>query len=97
MEIEFRDMNLKSVFEDATYDGGYSRDIVKAFRKRMQSIKAAKDERDIRAVKGNRLEKLKGRKGEYSIRLNDQWRLIITFETRKDGKVVVIVTIKDYH
>ena len=55
------------------------------------------NERDIRAVKGNHFEKLAGRKGEYSIRLNQQWRLTGAFATRDGVKTVVLLRIEDYH
>ena len=45
---------------------------------------------------GNRLEALKGvRRGQYSIRINDQWR--ICFEWPKDTQGPVNVEIVDYH
>lgn len=45
---------------------------------------------------GNRLEALKGaRKGHYSIRINDQWR--ICFEWPKGSPGAVNVEIVDYH
>jgi proteic killer suppression protein len=47
-------------------------------------------------VPGNRLEALKGdRKGQYSIRINDQWR--ICFEWPKNSAGPVNVEIVDYH
>jgi len=49
---------------------------------------------DLRAPPGNRLEALKdGRKGQYSIRINDQWRVCFVW-TRDGAKDVEIV---DYH
>ena len=45
---------------------------------------------------GNRLEALKGgRKGQYSIRINDQWR--ICFEWPKGSRGPINVEIVDYH
>ena len=45
---------------------------------------------------GNRLEALKGnRKGQYSIRVNDQWR--VCFEWPKGSKGPITVEIVDYH
>jgi plasmid maintenance system killer protein len=70
MEIEFRDESLRRLFEDAGYDGGYARPLVRAFRKRVPSIRAAADERDLRLAKGNHFEKLTGRSGEHSVRAN---------------------------
>ena len=49
---------------------------------------------DLRSPPGNRLESLKGAmKGLYSIRINDQWRII--FEWTKHGPS--LVRIADYH
>jgi proteic killer suppression protein len=98
MDLMFKGSDLKKLFENPNYDGGYAPGIVKVFRKRVNFIQSALDQRDIRAIRGNRLEKLKGRGDEHSIRLNDQWRLILTFETAKDGaKQAVLHGIEDYH
>ena len=52
--------------------------------------------RDLAALPGNRLEALKGdRLGQYSIRINDQWR--ICFEWPEDVPGPVNVEIVDYH
>ena len=49
---------------------------------------------DLRSPPGNRLEALHGdRKGQWSIRINDQWRLCFRFA---DGNAVD-VEIVDYH
>lgn len=49
---------------------------------------------DLRVPPGNRLEALKGkRKGQWSIRINDQWRVCFRFE---DGSALD-VEIVDYH
>ena len=45
-----------------------------------------------------RFEKLKGkRKHQYSMRLNDQWRLILELDDQVPTKVVVVVAVEDYH
>lgn len=57
-------------------------------------IKGAVDQRDLAALRGNRFEKLKGdRAGEYSIRINDQWRITFRIENNR----ALDVTIEDYH
>jgi addiction module HigA family antidote len=57
-------------------------------------LDAAPDIRTLSNLPGNRLERLKGdRKGQYSVRINDQWR--ICFEWR-DGHAYA-VEIMDYH
>ena len=98
MEVEFVDDSLRRLESDPGFDAGLGRDVVKAFRKRMQLIRNARDERDFYAMRSQNFEKLKGkREGQHSMRLNDQWRLILELVKRNDGKVVVIVEIADYH
>jgi proteic killer suppression protein len=49
---------------------------------------------DLRAPPGNRLEALSGnRKGQYSIRINDQWRLCFKWGTEGASDVEIV----DYH
>jgi proteic killer suppression protein len=70
------------------------RDIQRTARRKLLYLNDAEDIQDLRAPPGNRLEKLSGdREGQYSIRINDQWR--ICFEWIEDlAKDVEIV---DYH
>ena len=83
---------------DPSYNGGYPPGIVKAFRKRMQLIRNAKDERDLYAIKGNRFEKLKGdRAHQHSMRLNDQMRLVVELKTGNPKNKIVVRAIEDYH
>jgi proteic killer suppression protein len=78
MEVEFDDNALDRLEVEPQFTGGFSQEIVRAFRKRMQQIRAFRDERDFMAVRALNFEKLKGnREGQYSIRLNLQWRLIL--------------------
>jgi HTH-type transcriptional regulator/antitoxin HigA len=71
---------------------------VRAFRRRIAFIRAARDERDLYAINANRLKKLQGdRAHQRSMRLNDQWRLIIEVEQHDAGNIIVIVGVEDYH
>jgi proteic killer suppression protein len=98
METVFADESLRRLESDPTFEGGFGREVVRAFRKRMQMIRAARDERDFYALKSLHFEKLKGdREGQYSMRLNQQWRLILEIEKRSNSSTVVIVSIVDYH
>jgi toxin HigB-1 len=64
----------------------------------MWIIRNAVDERDLRELKSAHFEKLVGdREGQYSMRLNDQWRLILEIEGKAPKKKVTIVEIADYH
>ena len=98
MEVQFRDEKLDRLETDPRYDGGFSQAVVTAFRKRMQMIRAAPDERVFYQLKSLHFEKLQGsRSHQHSMRLNDQWRLIMEFVGEAPKKIVVIVSIEDYH
>ena len=97
-EVSYRDESLEQLERDPKYTAGHSEAVVKAFRKRMWFIRNAVDERDLRETKGNYFEKLKGaREHQHSMRLNDQWRLIIEIEGKGTNKKLVVVGIEDYH
>jgi len=62
--------------------------------RKLQILDSAADLNDLRVPPGNRLEKLVGdRRGQHSIRINDQWR--ICFRWTEDG--AHDVEIVDYH
>ena len=49
---------------------------------------------DLKIPPANRLEKLKGnREGQYSIRINDQWRICFRFQNLEASNVEIV----DYH
>jgi len=65
-------------------------------RLKLDRLEAAVELRDLASLPGNRLEALKGdRKGQYSIRINDQWR--ICFEWLGGAPGPSNVEIVDYH
>ena len=74
---------------------GFPADLVKATLRKLSIIDAALTLEDLRIPPGNRLEALKGdRKGQYSIRINDQWRVCFIWV---DGQGADDVEIVDYH
>jgi proteic killer suppression protein len=98
MDVEFDDENLDRLETDAQYTAELSQEVVRAYRKRMQQIRAFLDERDFYAAKALHFEKLKGnRAGQHSIRLNMQWRLILEIRGDRPCKIIGIVEIVDYH
>ena len=98
MEIEYKRPDLDRLETERDFTAGFGRDVVKAFRKRIQAIRAAVDERDLYAIRGNRFEKLKGpRSHQYSMRLNDQWRLIIEIKAATPKNIILVIDIEDYH
>jgi len=71
-----------------------SRKLQRAAWKKLAILHAAGSLQDLRVPPGNRLEKLSGRRqGQYSIRIDEQWRLC--FEWR--GGDAYGVEMVDYH
>lgn len=63
---------------------------------RLDRLDAAQALSDLAALPGNRLEALRGdRLGQYSIRINDQWRLCFTWPATSPGPADVEIV--DYH
>jgi toxin HigB-1 len=76
----------------------YPPGIVDTFFAVMTIIKAAKDEQDFYTVRSLKAEKLKGeRKGQWSVRLNKQWRCIVVISGDEQDCCAEIIEIVDYH
>jgi proteic killer suppression protein len=68
----------------------------RAARLKLDRLDAAIALADLAALPGNRFEALKGeREGQYSIRINDQWRICFTWRKGKPGPSDVEIV--DYH
>jgi len=68
--------------------------IAKAALRKLDQLDASVALEDMRAPPDNRLEKLKGdREGQWSVRINDQWRLCFRFEDGDAWDVEIV----DYH
>lgn len=73
---------------------GFPRDLVRRTQLMLTLLHHAKELNDLHSPPGNRLEKLSGdRAGQYSVRINQQWR--ICFVWGEAGPEDVEVT--DYH
>jgi len=70
------------------------RTISRAARIKLELLNATISLNSLRIPPGNRLERLKGkRKGQYSIRINDQWRICFIWQEENAIKVEIV----DYH
>jgi proteic killer suppression protein len=69
-------------------------DIQQVALRKLRLLNQAKTSDDLKMPPGNRLEALKGdRKGQYSIRINDQWRLCFNWQEGTAYDVEIV----DYH
>lgn len=76
--MHFKDRYLEDFWRDPSTANSkrIPSKIMKPLYRKLQMLEAAAQLNDLRVPPGNRLEPLKGnRKGQYSIRVNDQWRL----------------------
>ena len=88
----FRCKKTQALFEDEPVP--VFKAIERSARRKLLMLNEARTMEDVSCVPGNRLEMLSGkRKNEYSIRINQQWRL--TFKWSEQGPFDV--AIEDYH
>jgi proteic killer suppression protein len=94
----FHKKNLLQLYTDRKGAHKYSAQVVDAFFRAVAMIAAARDERDLYSLKSLHYEKLKGKRQRLrSLRLNDQFRLIVQLEEDKEGKYFLVLDIEDYH
>jgi len=98
MDVEFADPDLARLESDRDFNAGFGVEVVRGYRKVMRFIRAALDERDFRAMRSLKFEKLKGRRShQHSLRINNQWRLVIEIQKAKPENAIRVVSIEDYH
>jgi len=88
----FRCKNTEKLFNDIEVPK--FKNISRIARRKLEMLNAAPSIQSLRIPPGNHLEQLKGdRKGQYSIRINDQWRICFRWV---DGNAIDVEII-DYH
>jgi proteic killer suppression protein len=89
----FWDKTTEAVFNGEN-PKGFPADLVKVARRKLRYLNAAGDLNDLRSLPGNRLEGLAGnRKGQHSIRINDQFRVCFVWTAEGPADVEIV----DYH
>lgn len=93
MIVSFGDKTTQKIW-DGEWVKSFSTDIQEITRRKLRMLNSSIDIKDLMIPPSNRLEKLKGRlKDFYSIRVNDQWRIIFRWENGNAYNVELI----DYH
>ena len=89
----FKDKRTETIYR-GHHVRGLAVDIQQRARRKLRMIDAATVIDDLRIPPSNRLEKLKGdRRGQYSIRINDQWRICFVWNDNSASDVEIV----DYH
>jgi proteic killer suppression protein len=95
--VSWKGKGTEDVFdgiESKDAKGCLPRELWRKAKLKLDSLNAANDVMDLKAVPGNHLEKLLGKlKGYYSVRINDQYRIVFTFANGQASEVHVT----DYH
>ena len=90
----FADKDTELIYNE-TFSKKFPPDVQQKALRKLLMINNADNLNDLRSPPSNRLEKLIGdRKDEYSIRINDKWRICFKLENKNDFCDVQIV---DYH
>jgi proteic killer suppression protein len=90
--------SCRSKATEAVFNGenpkGFPADLVRVARRKLRYLNAADDLGDLASPPGNRLEALVGnRKGQHSIRINDQFRICFVWSAEGPADVEIV----DYH
>lgn len=89
----FADKRTRALFEDGKCPARW-RAFEAVAKRKLDMVDAADTLDDLRVPPGNRLEPLKGsRKGQHSIRINDQWRVCFRWTDSGPESVEIV----DYH
>lgn len=89
----FADKGTQRVWHEE-YVRALDKSLQRAVLRKLELLHAAADVEDLRIPPGNRLERLTGdRRGQYSIRVNAQWRLCFTWHEGGADDVELV----DYH
>ena len=93
MITSFRCKETEKIF-NGKFSGTLPQTIQKAAARKLEIIDAARDMEDLKIPSGNRLEALSGdRKGQHSIRINEQWRVCFVWQDGSADDVEIV----DYH
>lgn len=89
----FRDENTRQIAE-GKFVRRLAQDMQRVAARKLAQLQSATRLEDLGALPGNRLEALKGsRAGQYSIRINDQWRVCFAWTAAGPEQVEIV----DYH
>jgi proteic killer suppression protein len=98
MKVEFSDDDLGTICTDQAYRLGLPVAVIRTARHRIIQLEAARDERDLRNLKGLHYKKGKGaRASERSVRINDQYRIVFTLSEDETPPIIRITHIGDTH
>lgn len=97
MEVEFKDESVGLVETNRAAETRLPAEVINALRRKLVVIRAAPDERTLRNWKSLHYEKLERPGDQRSIRINKQWRLVFTIDTKVRPNKITVLGVEDYH
>lgn len=98
MEIVYRDIDLSLLETDQAAKTKLPTNVIISARRKIQFLRNASSEQDIRNWKSLHYEKLVGdKRGEHSIRVNNKWRIVFAIDKSTTPNKITINVIEDYH
>lgn len=97
MKLEFAESWLQDLANESPGKTRFSKAVVRAYRTKLDLIVAARNERDLRSIRSLRFKELKGMDGLYSVRVNDQFRIVFRIRHEVSGNVIQVQDLTDYH
>ncbi len=98
MKVRYADDDLSLVETNQAHRLKLPVQVVQAARRKIRLLREAEDERDLYAMMSLHYEKLKGKlEGKRSIRINDQWRIILEIDQECEPLELVILEISNHY
>jgi proteic killer suppression protein len=91
MRVIFEEKALARMDSEVAFTGGFPPMVVGAYRGRIQVIRAAPEESAMHQLRSLQMEQDGEQPSVHSIRVTDEWDLIVAFQTDADGKRLAVV------
>ena len=90
MHVMFKNDKLERMAAEFAFTGGYPPRVVSAYRGRIQLIQAAPQEQALLQLRCLRMEGCGNEASQHSMRVTDEWELMMAFEGSDDSRVAVV-------
>lgn len=88
MKIRFLEPDLERMECELAFVAGLPPPVARAYRGRLQLLRAAPKEQAVRPLRSLEFRVLRGDK--HALRITDEWDLVVTFEDSQSGRVAVV-------
>jgi proteic killer suppression protein len=94
--VKFKEISLERLDWDRGYTAGFPLLVVSAFRGRIQVIRAAPQKQAILQFTSLQIKRCGNGASQHSMRVTDEWQLIVAFEDGDDGRVAIVEALMEY-